>query len=125
MLYLQIGVASSVLVGNVIWTSWMIIKHGTNNGIGTITSGNCDVSYGLNSGLHALINVLSTLLLSASNFSMQLLVAPTRGEVNKAHRRNGWFNIGVSSIRNLRGVNPASAVVWILLVLSSTPIHLL
>lgn len=44
----------------------------------TIYRGDCKRVYIITSALHAAINLLSTLLLAASNKSMQVLAAPTR-----------------------------------------------
>lgn len=47
--------------------------------------GKCSVSKNWARGLHFLINVLSTLMLAASNFCMQCLSSPSRDEVDIAH----------------------------------------
>lgn len=56
---------------------------------------------------------------------MQVLAAPTRQEVDRAHARNRWLDIGVPSVRNLWHISPYRAVVWWILGLSSIPLHLL
>ncbi|KAH7115309.1 hypothetical protein B0J11DRAFT_496386 [Dendryphion nanum] len=73
-----------------------------------------------NSGIHLVINLLSTVLLSASNYCMQCLSAPTRKEVDGAHAKGVWLDIGISSIRNLL----CRVMVWIMLGLTSVPLHL-
>jgi hypothetical protein len=60
----------------------------------------------MSSSIHILINILSTILLSASNYTMQVLSSPTRGEIDRAHRRGEWFDVGVLSVRNLRRIAP-------------------
>jgi hypothetical protein len=90
-----------------------------------LTEGNCEQIKRLNSGLHVLINVLSTILLSGSNYCMQCLSAPTREEVDRAHSTRKWLDIGIPSIRNLRCISRPRLVVWILLGLSTAPLHLL
>lgn len=74
---------------------------------------------------HLVINILSTLLLGASNYSMQCLSSPTRSEVDKAHGQGIWLDIGVPSIRNLRRLSVSRIVLWWLLAISSLPLHLL
>jgi hypothetical protein len=94
-------------------------------GIWTIYQGN-DVSiWRLNTALHVLINALSTVLLSASNYTMQVLSSPTRAEVDTAHARGSWLDIGILSPRNLRGIAKKRAVLWLILAASSVPLHLL
>jgi hypothetical protein len=87
--------------------------------------GNCKTASRLSSLLHAIINILSTGILGCSNLCLQLLLAPTRGEVNKAHRNMDWLDIGVPSTRNFRKVPFSRRAVWLLLTLTSIPLHLL
>jgi hypothetical protein len=87
--------------------------------------GDCETSRKVNVGLHLLINVLSTILLSASNFGMQCLSAPTRQEVDAAHAKRRWLDIGVLSLRNLAWIERKRLLCWVLLVASSLPLHLL
>lgn len=75
--------------------------------------------------LHLIINILSTLLLGASNYSMQCLSSPTRSEIDKAHRQKLWLDIGVPSVRNLRRISASRIALWWLLAASSIPLHLL
>ncbi|MCJ1458534.1 hypothetical protein MMC28_008907, partial [Mycoblastus sanguinarius] len=66
-----------------------------------------------------------TLLVGASNYSMQCLSSPTRGEINKAHNQKIWLDIGVPSFRNLRRLSFYRITLWWLLAVSSIPLHLL
>ena len=90
-----------------------------------LSEGDCGRIKLLNSGLHALINVLSTILLSGSNYCMQCLSAPTRREVDVAHAKNQTLDIGVASFRNLTSISRRRLVLWCLLGFSSIPLHLL
>ncbi|KAF2846689.1 hypothetical protein T440DRAFT_405013 [Plenodomus tracheiphilus IPT5] len=56
---------------------------------------------------------------------MQVVSAPTRAELVRAHSRRVWLHIGVPSLRNLRYISRARALVWFALFLSSVPLHLL
>ena len=71
------------------------------------------------------INILSTLLLGASNHNAQVLSAPTRADIDRIHARGGWLDIGVSSVRNLRHVSRWRSAIFMLLLLSTVPLHLL
>lgn len=79
----------------------------------------------MNTGIHLAINALSTILLSSSNYCMQCLSAPTRKELDNAHSKGKWLDIGVMSTRNLRGIATKRVVLWWLLGISSLPLHLL
>jgi hypothetical protein len=91
----------------------------------TLYQGDCKKVKNLGIIAHLFINLFSTILLSASNYAMQCLSAPTREEVDQAHAKSMWLDIGVLSIRNLRNINKKRSVLCMLLGLSSLPLHLL
>lgn len=115
--------AMIVFIINLVVTIWGTVSFKKSQGV--LSTGECGRTKTLNSGLHVLINVLSTILLSGSNYCMQCLSAPTRGEVDKAHAARRWLDIGVPSVRNLRHISRQRLVLWILLAISSLPLHLL
>ena len=94
-------------------------------GIGTLYSGSCERSRMIGLWLHLGINGLSTLLLSGSNYTQQCLAAPTRSEIDAAHARRRWMDIGVPSIRNLFRIKAERTVLWIAIGITSVPLHLL
>ena len=117
--------AVTLFLINFVCTLVFKVKWGSTNDIGTIYKGDCAQTRRLNSGLHAVINILSTLLLGCSNLCMQLLVAPRRAEIDKAHRKFIWLDIGVLSVRNLKYIGRARLCIWVILGLSSVPLHFL
>ncbi|KAF4452593.1 hypothetical protein F53441_4613 [Fusarium austroafricanum] len=86
--------------------------------------GNCDKTSNANLWLHLLINIVGTGVLASSNFFMQGLVAPTRQEVDTAHRAGHWLEIGVQSLKNFRFLGWRKILFWVLFSLSSVPLHL-
>lgn len=90
-----------------------------------VFQGTCSVVNNWNTGLHLLINILSTALLAASNFVMQCLTAPSRADLDHAHARHKWLHVGVWGWRNLFAMDAKRLTLWFLLLISSTPIHLL
>ena len=94
-------------------------------GIGTLYEGSCDESRTIGLWLHLGINVLSTLLLSGSNYTQQCLAAPTRSEIDAAHARRRWMDIGVPSVRNLFRIKGERTFLWIAIGITSIPLHLL
>ncbi len=114
-------VATIVLIINFVTT--LVFKYKWAGDI--LFSGNCATASRLSSVLHVAINVLSTLLLGASNLCMQLLASPTRREVEKAHGQGHWVDIGVPSLHNLRHIQKRRQLVWTLLTLASLPLHFL
>lgn len=73
--------AEIVFVVNLIGTAILLRKYVD----GLILRDDCHKVSSLSTWLHLLINALSSLLMGASNLCMQLLAAPTRGEVDEAH----------------------------------------
>ena len=73
---------------------------------------------------HFIINALGTIILAGTNYCMQCLSAPTRNDVDKAHAKGLWLNIGILSLRNLRRISRKKLVVWISLAVTSLPLHL-
>jgi hypothetical protein len=119
-------VAIIVLVVNISWLGYAKTHYGgLDGGFGTIQRGDCDTAKKTNTWLHLLINVLSTLLLTASNAFMSVYCCPSRKEVDAAHRRRKWLHVGMLSVRNFRSIAKRKSLVVVLLCLSSVPFHLL
>jgi len=95
------------------------------DGQGSLLQGDCKVINRYKLGGHAVINVLSTLLLGSSNFATQVLVAPTRQEVDHAHRNHTFLDIGVQSVRNIFHIDTKRTILWLMLGLTAVPLHLL
>lgn len=117
--------ATFVLITNVLLVIAAASASKLENGIGTLYLGNCSVVNKWNTALHVLINALSSIMLSASNYAMQCLSSPKRSECDDAHARRDWLDIGVSGVRNLTRISRPRRVLWTLLAISSIPIHLL
>lgn len=56
---------------------------------------------------------------------MQCLVAPSRAEVDKAHSKGTYLDIAVPSVRNLRLISKYKVFLWLVLAVSSVPLHLM
>lgn len=93
-------------------------------GIAAVKTGDCETVEKYSDGLHLGINILSTLLLSASNYTQQRLVSPTRAEVDRAHLHGKSLNVGVPSLRNLLHISRARVALWSVLLITSLPLHL-
>ncbi|EXA33775.1 hypothetical protein FOVG_15074 [Fusarium oxysporum f. sp. pisi HDV247] len=117
-------------LGVTIWSS-VSLKGNENNESGERSSrriiyeGSCSASRTINVVIHLIINIFGSILLAASNYGMQCLSAPTRADVDQAHLRREWIDIGIPSFRNLRMLSRTRVALWLLLVLSSVPLHLL
>jgi hypothetical protein len=117
--------AAVALVINLSVLIWTVRTFRFEDGVAQVFAGNCHESEKINTWIHLAINALSTMLLSGSNYCMQILSAPTRKEVDIAHARRKWLDIGVPSVRNLTSVATPKLLMWVLLGLSSIPLHLM
>lgn len=110
-------------VANVSTLIWSLSKSSISEN-NVFRKGDCDEISLINTLLHLLLNIASTLMIASSNFFMQVLNSPTRAEVDRAHARKQWLEIGVPSLRNVLNVSPYKSLAWLLFSLSSVPIHL-
>ena len=113
-----------ILLTNIITLAVMYGKFREVDYTITFFSGSCDTASTVTIASHVVINILSTILLAASNFSMQCLSSPTRKEVDDAHSRKHWLSIGTPTIRNLYFVSKQKALLWVILATSSFPLHM-
>ena len=117
--------AGTVLLLNTLLLIITAAKYDIVDGLATLHRGSCSQMTQASRWLHLLLNVLSTVLLAASNYCMQCLSAPTRQDVDKAHAKRRWLDIGVPSFRNLGSIPRSRGFLWSLLAISSIPLHLL
>lgn len=110
---------------NIIIYAWLYMTYDSRAGTATIMNGSCTMVRNANIGVHAGLNVLSTMVLGASTYAMQGVTAPTRQEVDKAHAKGTWLQIGTHSVRNLFHVKKRNLWIWVLLALTSVPFHLM
>ncbi|RSL94620.1 hypothetical protein CEP52_012516 [Fusarium oligoseptatum] len=84
-----------VFIVNLFALVWAVTRNEKNwVGQPILQEGPCSDMRFLNAGLHLIINALSSVLLAASNYGMQCISAPTRADVDKAHFKGGWLDIG-------------------------------
>lgn len=119
------ALAIVVCLLNIAALIWATVVHDSRGPIAPLYKGSCSTVSQMSLWMHLLINILSTLLLSGSNYTMQVLVCPTRTEVDKAHANASWLDIGIPSLRNLRAISRVRIVMWGIIGLSSFPLHLL
>ncbi|OJD36760.1 uncharacterized protein BKCO1_9000190 [Diplodia corticola] len=124
MLYIQQGLAYTVVLANISFTIWAFAEHRPVRGIGTLMTGDCTVISRLNAGLHLLLNIVSSLFLGAGNYCMQILVAPSRAEIDAAHRKSNALDVGIPSFHNFRAIARARASLWLGIGITATALHL-
>ncbi|KAH6879494.1 hypothetical protein B0T10DRAFT_412983 [Thelonectria olida] len=122
------AVAAAVTAVNVVFLVVAIPRLDTSgySGMeGAMFSGGCNEAKQISIWLHLAINILATALLGAGNYMQQVLTAPTRHEIDLAHGKREYLDIGVSSFHNLSRISRKRVVAWVVLAFSSLPIHLL
>jgi hypothetical protein len=125
-LRLSVVLVSGVFAVNIIFMLFSIIFSRTQGyAVGTLISGSCATVKSADTGLHLLINILSTVILFGSSVFMQILGSPTRRDIDKAHARRRQLDVGVTSLRNLFGIGRRRAILWVILALTALPVHLL
>jgi len=111
---------------NIIFTIYVTRKYPPEaNGIGVFATRTCKEVLSATTKIHLGINVLATMLVAASNYNMQCMTAPSRRDIDLAHEQGKWLDIGIQSVRNLRYVPRWKAALWLALLLSTLPLHLL
>lgn len=101
--------AGVALIINISVGAWALNNRRRRSGalLVELFQGDCKKVANTNTWVHLAINALSTGMLSGSNYCMQCLIAPTRDDINRAHKDQRWLDIGVPSVRNLGSIGPA------------------
>ncbi|KAI1848060.1 hypothetical protein JX266_006173 [Neoarthrinium moseri] len=93
-------------------------------GTSRIYQGSCSQAATASTTLHVALNIVSTGVLASSNFFMQIVTSPSRGEVDRAHQYLRSLDIGLQSTRNLPALSRMKQICWVMLLMSSIPLHL-
>jgi hypothetical protein len=110
-----------VLIVNIsvlVWTA----THLDDGHYATVTVRSCKSVGKMSSYVQLSINMFSTALLAGSNYCMQCLSSPTRSEVDSAHAKNSYLNIGILSWRNVVSFRKRRMCLLLALVLSGVPL---
>lgn len=114
----------SALITNISIYAWLFVTYNTVHGSGTITTAHCSEVSRMETGIKLGLNIFSTLILSAPTVAMQGTTSPTREDVDRAHLKGEWLEIGTQSWRNLIHVSKRNAGIWGVLAITSLPLHL-
>ncbi|KAK4679160.1 hypothetical protein QC764_201670 [Podospora pseudoanserina] len=119
------GVAFNTLVGFVILIVGFICLIlaiskasllGGGGGRLAVFTGSCAAATRIDWGLHAVVNVFCVVLLAGAHYVFQVLSSPTREEVDEAHRKWQWLDIGVPSFRNLKFIGRVRVVLAVVVM---------
>ncbi|KIW28239.1 uncharacterized protein PV07_07918 [Cladophialophora immunda] len=99
--------------------------QGNKHNIGVLYVGDCAKVERINTLLAIPLNIIATVLVATSNYVMQCLSAPSRKDIDGAHAAGSYLNIGIPSVHNLFRPVSWNSLLWVSLVLTTVPIHLL
>ena len=117
------GIIGFVLLLNITMAAWALHHVGLGNGLVVIYRGSCKKMENINRWVHLYINLFASLLLGASNCVMQRLSAPTRKDVDNAHQKHVWLEVGMNSVKNLLHIPWTRKILYLVLLAFSLPIH--
>ena len=127
----QGGVTNAIIFGiftlifNIAIACWLVAESGFGHNLVVMKRMSCESSRRIITLAQLIINILATLLLTASNYCMQILSSPLREEVDAAHAANKWLFIGVPNSKNLRYLPWTRRLLLLTLAVCSLPVHLL
>lgn len=125
MLVIQLVLAILITLANAVLTTWAFLKQKKLQKQDAILTGSCHSISRIDAGIHVLLNIVSSLFLGAGNHCMQILSAPSRQEVVRAHAAGRFLEIGVPSLYNLRSIGRTRTALWAAIGLVATILHLL
>ncbi|KAH7153761.1 hypothetical protein DER46DRAFT_560533 [Fusarium sp. MPI-SDFR-AT-0072] len=124
MLRIQMSVAVLIFALQLGVTIWCIYAFPSDaRGTGTFFWGDCSTIRTTDKAAHVALNILSSLFLGVGHYCMQILVAPTREELDSAHRKGKAMEIGVPSLKNLKRIESKRVVTWVVLGAIATLLH--
>ena len=98
---------------------------GTTQYDGVMIEGSCETVRRYTTLLSLPINIIATLLIGISNYAMQILSAPSEREVRTAHAKQRSLQLGTTSPANMRFLDGRKTMMWLMMGLTSIPVHLL
>ncbi|KAF3012818.1 hypothetical protein E8E14_008459 [Neopestalotiopsis sp. 37M] len=114
MLSLQLSIAAIVVIINIVLLiSLVMVYPPDSRGVGTFSYGSCAQAGTTNAMIHVALNIVSSLFLGSGNYCMQILVAPTRREIDKAAQKGRYLEIGVPSFKNLFYIKRTRTLIWL------------
>ncbi|KAF2772931.1 hypothetical protein EJ03DRAFT_149640 [Teratosphaeria nubilosa] len=121
---MRLGLAAGVICVNLAFTITVFLISPASKGVGTSFTGHCTLVSRLNTGIHVVLNILTTAFLGAGNYCMQILVAPSLSEIDQAHRDGVSLDIGVHSVHNVRYMGADRRMGWAAIGVVATMLHL-
>lgn len=114
---LNVLLACLILVAGFVSLIFAVSKVSLFSGESVIFSGSCATASNITEGVHVVINVFAVVLLAGANYVFQVLSSPTRREVDVAHEKKKWLDIGIASVRNFAHIARSRVLLAVLVLL--------
>ncbi|THV74957.1 hypothetical protein D6D28_02178 [Aureobasidium pullulans] len=111
--------ASFTLIAYIAFLIWIHSNTHVAHGVAEVFSGLCSEVSRAVAYAHLLVNAFAVLLFAVGTHGVQVLLSPTRAEVDTAHARERWLHIGVGGFRNMRWIHKRRLIRAVLLGLAS------
>ncbi|KAM7211821.1 hypothetical protein V8F06_012794 [Rhypophila decipiens] len=104
----------------------MTMRHDSASPVGSVTvlSGPCQRVNLAKVLIQLAITTASLTLLATSNFAAQAWTALTREEIDRLHRSGDTVDIGIPSLRNMTRISLPRRILWLVMFVLATTIHL-
>lgn len=128
VLLCALGVALALLA-HIILTLKLAAKaathgYGWGSSSSVVYNGTCTKANQIATGLHVLINISVLTLTATSSYACQVLAAPSRAAIDKAHSQRVWVSIGSSSFTNIWYAPFWRKALWLLIFFTSLPVQM-
>ncbi|KAM7218192.1 hypothetical protein V8F06_006483 [Rhypophila decipiens] len=118
-----------LVIPNLVISSVLSARGGLQEWVPTtvmIKQGNCDDIGRDDLWIHLAMNIVTTVLMAATNFAMQAWTSPTRADVDRIHAQGKTVDIGVLSLRNILSgrIRLKRLLVGCFMLIVALPLHL-
>ena len=117
-------ISNTILVGllllvYVAFLIWIYSNLQVRNGVAELISGACPQASRIAAYAHFTTNAFAVLLFSVGTHASQILLSPTRAEIENAHARDRWVHIGVGGVRNMKWMHKRRLTKAVVLLMTS------
>ncbi|CAH0026486.1 unnamed protein product [Clonostachys rhizophaga] len=99
-----------ILVGTIVCLVLAVINNFLTAEEMAVVTKDCAEIGRIDQGIQAAVNVLSLFFIASATYVSQVLVSPTREEVDAAHAKFSWFDIGIPTLKNFGGISTLRTV---------------
>jgi hypothetical protein len=111
--------ASLILIVYVSFLIWIYTHLEVGAGVAEVFSGSCLEASRVATYARLTTCAFAVLLFAVGTHAFQLLLSPTRAEVESAHARDRWLHIGVGGLRNMKWIHKRRLVRAVVLLTTS------